>query len=58
MTRYVAVIITARGPVGRAQVAPGPGSTMAAGRLAGTVAAARRERKVAERAARETGRTA
>lgn len=44
MTRYVAVIITARGPAVTAKVAPGLGSTAAAGKLAETVAAARRRR--------------
>lgn len=44
MTRYVAVIIVARGPLVSAKVAPGMGSTTAPGKLAETVAAARRDR--------------
>ena len=59
MTRYVAVIITARGPLVQAKVAPGLGSTMAAGKLAETGAAARRRRIAADAAsAREAGGTA
>jgi hypothetical protein len=58
MTRYVAVIITARGPVVTAKVAPGLGSTMAAGKLVATVMAARRDRAAAEQAVRDGGRTA
>ncbi len=53
MSRYVAVVIVARGPFVSAQVAPGQGTTMPAGKLAATVAAARRDR-----AARLDGRRA